>query len=121
MQVRRRLGDNVAVPGVDLRLRLPGVVRVQRVTQLVGERADGAKLAHEVHQNERMGAGRTAGKGAAGFTDVRMDIDPAIGDPLSDDADVRLTHRCQRVEDEINTLLVAESPRWTARQLQRLL
>ncbi len=78
VEVGRHLGHEQAVAAIDERLRPPRVVRVQRVAQLVRQRAQAEHVVLIRHHDERPRAVGAAGERALALAAVARPIHPAL-------------------------------------------
>ena len=83
-------------------------IRVQRMAHLVNEGVDVVKAALEVEEHDRVHALATCGISAGTLARSLVHVNPAALQTLLDQADVLLTHRCQRLNNKVASLLVGE-------------
>ena len=94
VEVGSHLGDEERVAAVDKGLEQAAVVGVQRVPQLVRQRAQAEHVIGVAHHDEGHGALGAAGEGALALALVPRPVDPAIFQAATpQDADVVVAQR----------------------------
>ena len=83
-------------------------IRVQGVAHLVNEGVDVVEAALEVEEHNRVHTLTTCGISAGTLARSLVHVNPTTLQTLLDQANVLLTHRCQRLNNKVASLLVSE-------------
>ena len=83
-------------------------IRVQGVAHLVNEGVDVVKAALEVEEHNGIHALTTCGISTGALTWGFVHVNPTALKALLDQVNVLLTHRCQRLNNKVASLLVSE-------------
>ena len=105
---RCNLCDKDGVIGVGNLLVVGREIRVKRVAHLVDEGVNVVKTALEIEEHDRVHALATCGISTGTLARSLVHVNPAALQTLLDQADVLLTHRCQRLNNKVASLLVGE-------------
>ena len=105
---RCNLCNKDGVIGVGNLLIVGREVRVQRMAHLVDKSVNVVKAALEVEEHDRVHALATCGVSAGTLAWSLVHVNPTALQTLLDQANVLLTHRCQRLNNKVASLLVGE-------------
>ena len=105
---RCNLCNKDGVIGVGNLLVVGREIRVQGVAHLVNKGVDIVKAALEVEEHNRVHTLAACGISTGALTWGFVHVNPTTLQTLLDQADVLLTHRCQRLNNKVASLLVGE-------------